>query len=1016
MKLSNLALVSLSLALAGTSSAALRRVSGPAPSPDGSQIVFSWQGDIWIGSAKGGDAKRLTVHPGNEITPKFTPDGKRIVFVSDRTGGADFYSMSVDGGDLTRLSFDGAAKAFTAISADGKKILGSTSMWGRGSAFMLPMTGGDIVQMTRHPLEVQHAPSLSPDGSKMVFVNGASLGAWRKTELKGANTGEIYVASSTPLASDAKRLTTNEFHDSFPLFAPDGDIVFISNRSGWPNVWRMNGDGSGAKKLTNHSRGAVRYPSLSANGALLTYEFDGDIYALNMTSGDSRKVEFEAPADSRTSPMIEEVATSANEIATSPDGKRAAILVRGDIYVMPARGGTTRKLTKSLAMDENIVWLDNKTLLFVSGRNGKRELWTVDTDGNEKLFYADKTDVMGVTISPDRTMLAASLGDKAIVTMPAKGGAPKTLLSGQFIDAYDEVPQVDWSPDSKWVAVQMLNVRGATIEAVEVASGKRIVVGTTARGGSLPRWMPNGKGIFYTASGAEGDDLYYVELSPPETRFTEDDLDKIDDTPAKPDAKVDVKIDERGLVERTRILARDVTGASVFGNSIYANVAGVFSAISTTGAVTAVPGVTGPGFVLPGDPRQIISNGGRFSLLSPAGLVPITFSVQLSINSRDEEKALFQEICWSLEKKFYDPNMHGKDWTGIKAKFAAMMPHTVDRADFYAMIGEMLEELESSHQGATAPRSATAARGESSGWLGFDWDSKLLANGKYVVGQVLPGTPADNADSRLMTGDEILSINGTSLATTPAAKLMIGTAGTKMRLEVRRGGKNMIVLIKPTSTALATSVRYNDWVKWNREQVERISGGQLTYHHIQGMDEPSYQKFLWEMRTLTTGKKGVVLDVRYNGGGSTSHKILGILVKRPWLYRTFRAAPETMISEDIYRGDALQMPSALMTNQYSFSNAEIMSEGFQRLKVGPVIGERTAGGVIGTSAVGFWDGGSIRMPAIGCYTLDGENLERNGRKPNFSVPFDLNRWHAGQDTQLEMAIKQLLKVVETKKM
>jgi C-terminal processing protease CtpA/Prc len=134
-----------------------------------------------------------------------------------------------------------------------------------------------------------------------------------------------------------------------------------------------------------------------------------------------------------------------------------------------------------------------------------------------------------------------------------------------------------------------------------------------------------------------------------------------------------------------------------------------------------------------------------------------------------------------------------------------------------------------------------------------------------------------------------------------------------------------------------------------------------------------------------------------------------VLIKRPWLIRVRRDAPTTKISENIYRGDSLELPSALMTNQYSFSNAEIFSEGFQRLKIGPVVGERTAGGVIGTSALGLWDGGSIRMPAFGAFTLDGENLERNGRKPTFNVLWDPNVYLRGSDAQLEATVRELMK-------
>lgn len=201
---------------------------------------------------------------------------------------------------------------------------------------------------------------------------------------------------------------------------------------------------------------------------------------------------------------------------------------------------------------------------------------------------------------------------------------------------------------------------------------------------------------------------------------------------------------------------------------------------------------------------------------------------------------------------------------------------------------------------------------------------------------------------------------------------------------------------------------YDDWVLGNRAMVDKLSNGKLGYIHIQAMDVPSLDVFLREIQTELNGKDGVLLDVRYNGGGFTSHIILNTMLKFPWLIRTNRDSPEFKFSENNYRGNALELPAACLTNQYSFSNAEIFSEGFRTMKLGPIVGEPTGGGVIGTGAYSLWDGGSIRMPASGAYAVNGENLEAKGRLPDIDVRWDPNIAMEGRDPQLEAAVKALL--------
>jgi len=328
-------------------------------------------------------------------------------------------------------------------------------------------------------------------------------------------------------------------------------------------------------------------------------------------------------------------------------------------------------------------------------------------------------------------------------------------------------------------------------------------------------------------------------------------------------------------------------------------------------------------------------------------------------------------------------------------------------------MGEMVERLDSSHQGANTSEPFRPENPQPVAWLGVEFDPAVSDTGRYVVSKVYANTPAAHPDSELRPGDEVLKVNGAALSNAnPLGVAIVDQAGRKVTLAVRRNGAEVKVVIKPVSAAAKTEVMYDDWVEYQRAEVARLSNGTLAYSHIRSMDAPSLDQFLSDIQNETVGKKGIIVDVRFNGGGFTSHIILNVMRKTPWLRRTYRDWPGHWISENVMRGNSLELPAACLTNEYSFSNAEIFSEGFRRLGLGPVIGEPTGGGVIGTGAFGLWDGGSIRMPGIGVFTVENENLEGAGRKPDFNVDYDPIAWLKGRDAQLERAVAELMKRVK----
>lgn len=1018
--LTGLALSAALGSVALTPAAPIKRAQTPSVSPDGKTLLFSWQDDLWSVPVTGGRATRLTVHPAADTAPRWFPDGKRIAFVSNRYGNNDLFTMSATGEDIRRVTFGSSTEYLWSVSADGKNLFGYTTAFGRINPFCVPASGGDLIALNDHPLELTYFPSPSLDGKQVVYNIGGSPGNWRNPRKGGSDSGEIWVGNLTAPIQQSRQLTKDEANDVFPMWGPDNRIYFISNRGGTPEMWSMTPQGQGAKKLTDHGGGTLRWPSMSPSGHV-AYEYDSEVFVLDIKSGATKKVTIDVPDDERANPILDlTLSTGATDHAVSPDGKRGVIAVRGELFLLPERGGTTRRLTTHAAMDTSPVWVGNDRILFVTGRNKQRELMTVDLEGKERLFLSAVKDLTNPVVSPDGKMVAFHAGDQEIMVAPAAGGAPKSVAKGTFYGTYLGGPSFSWSPDSKWITYASDTERGSNIHLVNVETGKSMQVARAARGASNPRFLPNGKAIFYNTDEFDTTEVMIVDLVEPEVTFTEDDLDQIDVEKPKP-GPVAVEVQERNLMRRVRRLTNGGANAllaSPDSRSIWAMVDGQLSAIPVSGgAAQPVAAVTGPvramALAANGSKVYLQQVGGRLAALNLQGgqVAPINYSARMQVNRKAEEMELFYEIWWAMNRMYYDPAMHGRNWQAIQAEYAALVPFVYDRQDFYSLMNEMIEELDSSHLSISRPPSDVTLPSENTAWLGIDLQPAALMEGRIIVGKVFPGTAGDRKGSQLLAGDEILRVDGEAVGKGKTlAEALKDKAGRKVRLNLRRGGQDVEITIKPDSSGLMTGVRYDTFVEERRAEVEKLSGGEYTYFHIQGMNDPSTEQFLRDIRTYGEGKKGAVVDVRWNGGGNTANRILAALKPESWLNREFRWMPGVKISEEMFRGNAIEMPTVILTNQYSASNAEIFSEGFRRMKLGPVVGEPTGGNVLTVAGrYGLWDGGGVQIPFIKIVTVDGESLEGKGRRVDVDVRYDPNAWASGRDVQVERAVSELKK-------
>lgn len=998
----------------------IKRANNPALSPDGQSLAFSYQDDLWVVPAAGGEARRITVNPASDTTPRWLPDGKTIVFTSNRHGSLDLFSVQSDGTGLKRLNMDGSNEYLTSVAADGKTLLGYTTAWGRINVFAMPVQGGELIQLTGHPLELAFFPYPSPDGQRVAYCIGGAPGSWRNPLESGSDSSEIFVGRlGAPIRNNVK-LTKNDFNDTHPMITPDGSIIFISNRSGSPQLWSMNMDGAGAKQVTRHPEGTLRWPSISAQGHVV-YEFDSDIYVWDKTRRESRKIDIFVPEDRLINPILRQnLSTGATRFSVSPDGKRGAVAVRGDLFLIPARGGTTRRITTSLAVDSDPIWIGNDRLLFVSGRTGKRELFTVDIQGNEKPFASHELDLTNPVLSPDGITIAVHVGDRQIAVIPSAGGELRKVAEGSFPGTYAGGPSFSWSPDNQWIIFERATERGGTLTLANIEKGTQTDLLPVAYGPGRPLFSNDGKSVFFDSQFGTEFGVRRLDLVSPDTTFTEDDLDKIDAPKPKEEAPL-VRIEMRGLHRRVSTVAEGSNLVAIHpdGRNIVVSTAGQLGTVSNSGGTPSpIAGAVGVSSVqFEGAARAHIAAAGRAWTLNLANgaLAPVPFSAEIVVDRRAEEVELFKEIWWAMDRMYHDPSHHGRNWKGIREEYAKLIPFAYDRQDFYSIMNEMIEELDSSHLSIGRPLPDFATERETIAYLGIDWDYDLLwKTGRYVVKSVMPGSPADHPSIRLVPGDEVLKVNGRDLKPSePLSQHLIGLVGRRVALTVRRGGQDLTLNLRGASSVIAADLAYEQFVEQRREEVSRLSNGKLTYFHIEGMNQPATDRFFAESRAFGEGKSGAVVDVRWNGGGNTANQILDSIRTEKWLERRFRSNPGFPVSEEMFRGEALEMPTVIMTNQYSASNAEIFSEGYRRMKLGTVVGEPTGGNVLTVAGrYGLWDGGGVQIPFISIFTVNGESLEGIGRRVDVDVRYDPNAWLDGRDNQLEVAVRELLKRVK----
>jgi tricorn protease len=1007
----------------------------PDISPDGKLVAFSYLGDLWIVDAAGGTARHLTMHEKHDYNPIFSPDGKSIAFDSNRHGSYDVYIVSVDGGKPRRLTHDSAHDQVSCWSPDGRQILfasgRSTEYPFRPELFLVSAGGGQARQIS---VFEGREGTFSPRGDRIAYVRGP--GTWYRKGYRGSANDDIWIMNAD--GSNNRRLTHHNGQDNWPMWSPDGKYLYYVSDclGGLANVVRQEVDRhTGAalsdknpERITDQKDERVRRARLSAGGQWLVYECGADIWVHSLKDGTSRKLRIEVNADDRAN--VEQVTTftsGATEFALSRDEKYIAFVVHGEIFLMPRSGGKARRLTDSPAFDHGIAWSpDSSKMLFLSDRSGFEDIYLLEPDDPDHptLTKAHRFKVKqltntpeaesGVSFSPDGSQVAFLRAGK-LMTMNPDGTGQKVLVDhGQIFD-------YEWSPDGKWVCYARMDGSFASELFIVPAGGattqdppRNITRFATYNGGVT--WSRSGNKLAFISQRVQNTTSAFVlSLQKPAAAGTaagtaaakELDWDDIHLRVKQPSP---MAISECAISgDGTRIACR----ATVDGQT------DLWVASSDGGQVVRLTtGNTRPSQIAWSRllPSQIYFRDGAGNIrttfiggTSPAVGV-VSFQAKMVVR-QDEVFAEMLEQSWrAVNDQFYDRHFHGANWSAVRTKYRALVKHCALKEDLYALISLMLGELNASHLGISGN---LGSADQETADLGLIFERSYSGPGLEIA-EVVHGGPADRRGIKLLPGEIVLAIDGAPIdGKTDLAKLLNDKIGETIALTVTANPSDpkarRRVEVEGARRGAIGLLMYERWVDHNARRVAQLSKGKLGYIHIPAMDEAGLVRFVRELYSDNFDKEGLVLDVRFNGGGYTHDKILNYLNGKEHTVFAHRDGGSGLVLNSFDR--KWTRPLVLLINNRSYSDAEIFPHAFRSYGLGKLVGERTGGQVIGTRTIQLIDGSTFRTPRIGVHTIQGVNMEKEGVAPDVEATAHPDQLARGDDPQLDRAVAVLVQDV-----
>lgn len=1009
----------------------VRFISDPSLSPDGKNIVFSYDGDLWTIPSSGGTALRLTGMDGNETNPLYSPDGKWIAFTATQDGNPNVYVMPSEGGKITQLTFHSGSDVVESWSWDSGSIYFTSNRYNSGTTYVVSINGGTPKRLFDNYFTWAHNIAVHPKTGEIFFNDSweSSLFANRK-RYKGDFNPDI--KSFDPKTREYKVYTTYIGKDMWPTIDKDGNLYFVSDEAN--NEYNLYKLENGSKKQLTKFDTSIKRPRVSYNGDKITFVRDYQLYVYDVKSGNANTVDFKL-FDNSSINLAQEfnVKDKATNFNASPDGKKFVFVSRGVMFVSDLEG----KFIKKINTDPNervveALWLkDNQTILYNRTVNGWLNLFTIKATGDQKenQLTFDEMNNREINFNDDRTMGAYFSGRNELRLLDLAKLKSDTIVKDEFWAIYDS--PVRFSPDNKFIAYTAYRNFEQDIFIYDIDKKKSVNITNTGVTETNPFWSPDGKYLYFQTDrltpgyprGVQNSDVYRIALQKYDKDFRSDRFGKLFIEEKKDTSKPIVKIDFDNIIDRWEAVAsqngnqgspfviqKDDQTTLLFtsnhngeNNVIWQTTTKPFDKTETKIIEGAKSGSV---FISKSkNDYYLLAEGKIFKLdLAASKLKSVDMNYTFTKNLASEFRQMFYETWANLEENYYDDNFHGVDWHKVKNQYEKYLPCIRTRDHLRVLLSDMLGELNSSHMGfnSTGDEEKLFYKNNSMA-TGILFDNE----DPYKVSKLVKRSPADKLDKNLQPGDRLIAVDGVNVdeAVNREKYFVAPSIPEEVELTFERGKEKYNVKIHPVSFNAVSGLLYDEWVDNNQKVVDEKSNKKIAYVHMKNMGTGELNNFIIEMTNEFHYRDALILDLRYNTGGNVHDDVLQFLSQKPYLNWKYRGGQLTQQPNFT----PASKPIVVLINEQSLSDAEMTTAGFKELKLGKVIGTETYRWIIFTSGKSLVDGSFYRLPSWGCYTFTGEDLEMTGVKPDIYIKNTFKDKLDGLDPQLEKAIEEIQK-------
>ena len=1010
-------------------------------------VIFTYAGDLYLVACKGGVATRITSHEGYEMFPHFSPDGKNIAFTAQYDGNTEVYIMPFSGGSPTRLTYTatldrddisdrmGPNNIVLGWTPDGKNIIYRSRSKSfndfKGELFLVPIEGGMSKQI---PLETGSWCSYSPNGNQLAFNKVfREFRTWKY--YKGGMADDIWIFDFSN--QKTVNISNNPAQDIFPMWV-DEKIYFLSDRDRIMNLFVYDIKSKRTNKLTNFSRYDIKFPTLGDNKII--FENGGYIYYYDLEKSEVIKLTVKIREDfaaSRT--IIKDVSSQIRNIELAPDGSRIIASARGDIFSIPSKNGITRNITSSSnAHDRNPMWSpDGNYIAYISDKSGEYQIYLQSTNYKDKeiqLTNFTSGYIYSLKWSPDSKNLLWN--DKKLnlnlINIDTK------QITRVHTSIIWEISHFNWSPDSKWIVFSDQDeARVSQIYLYNIDTGYKNVVTTQWYDSYSPIFSNDGKYLFFVSnrdfnpiySNTEWNvayrdmsRIYFLTLRadiPSPFGLNDDEVLP----PEKEEYEQNFEIDIENIENRIEVLPIEpgtysslnyVENKLYYIESHYNKKSKLRFFDFETLEIVDVGEFSY--YKISENKRKILvkSQDKYFVVNLPKSKANLSKSVDFSsmkvaVDLKKEWEQIFHEAWRQMRDYFYDPSLHRIDWIKQQEKYAELLPYVNNRNDLNYLIGEMIAELNTGHAYVNGGDKSQPKRIKM-GLLGAEFE-KDKRSGYFKITKLYKGenwneknrSPLLGIGLNINEGDYIIGINGTDLADVPNMySLLIDKANKIIEIEVNTKPDDKDshkYLIKPIEDE--SELIYFNWVQNNIDKVSKATEGMVGYIHIPDMSRVGLNEFV-KYYYPQLSKKALIIDDRGNGGGNVSTMLIERLRREMSMMVMSRDVPVPKSKPD----GMLNGPKVLIIDQYSASDGDLFPYQFRKHKLGPIVGVRTWGGVVGIrGSLPFVDGASLHKPEFAHYDENGWIIEGIGVEPDILVNNDLHQEFLGNDSQLDKAIE-----------